>query len=111
MSQIELFYCWLRQELIVLLDSLYMSPKLLALALIIAGILIVFAISGFQIVKLFSPSITEQVTVTLKQNGACIVEASDNIPRQIHNCPYEIGQDVTINYKAEQPSIESHGLP
>jgi len=88
-----------------------MSPKLLALALIVAGILIVFAISGFQIVKLFSPSITEQVTVTLKQNGVCVVEASDNIPRQIHNCPYEIGQDVTINYKAEQPSIESHGLP
>ena len=92
-----------------MVHSLYMSPKLLAIIFIIGGILIVFAISGFQIVTLFSPSITEQVTVTLRQNNICIVEASDSIPRQIYDCPYEIGQTVMISFKPEQPSIESHG--
>jgi hypothetical protein len=36
------------------------------------------------------------------------VEASDNVPRQIQDCPYDEGQRITIVYKYEQPAIESH---
>ncbi|HXW12148.1 MAG TPA: hypothetical protein VD694_05250 [Nitrososphaeraceae archaeon] len=65
-------------------------------------------ISGFQIFTVSAPGITEEVPVILKQNEVCIVEASDDVPRQIDNCPYEQGEQITITYKREQPSIESH---
>jgi hypothetical protein len=54
-----------------------MSPKILAIIFIGGGILLVFALSGFQITKLFSPGITEEVVVNVKQGSSCIVEASD----------------------------------
>lgn len=85
-----------------------MSPAILAVVLVAAGIVIVFFISGFQIFTVFSPGTSEEVTVSMKQNGVCIVEASDNVPRQIQDCPYEEGQRITIVYKYEQPAIESH---
>jgi hypothetical protein len=85
-----------------------MSPKILAVITIVAGILIVFFISGFQILTVFSPGITEEVIVSIKQNGLCIVDASDSIPREIPNCPYEKGEQIVITYKPQQPSIDSH---
>lgn len=85
-----------------------MSPAIIAILLIGAGIVIVFFISGFQIFDVLSPGISEQVVVTIKQNNVCIVEASDNVPRQIQDCPYDEGQRITIVYKSEQPRIESH---
>ena len=85
-----------------------MSPAILAVVLVAAGIVIVFFISGFQIFTVFSPGTSEEVTVSMKQNGLCILEASDNVPRQIQDCPYEEGQRITIVYKYEQPAIESH---
>jgi Na+/H+ antiporter NhaC len=85
-----------------------MSPSILAVMLIAAGIVIVFFISGFQIFSVFSPGISEEVIVVIKQNDVCIVEASDNVPRQIQDCRYEEGQRITIVYKYEQPIIESH---
>ena len=68
-----------------------MSPAILAVVLVAVGIVIVFFISGFQIFSVFSPGTSEEVTVSMKQNGVCIVEASDNFPRQIQACPYEEG--------------------
>lgn len=85
-----------------------MSPKILAIIFIGGGILLVFALSGFQITKLFSPGITEEVVVNVKQGSSCIVEASDQIPREISNCSYEKGERIIITYKTQQPAIESH---
>jgi hypothetical protein len=85
-----------------------MSPTVLALILIPVGVVGVLFISGFQIFQVFSPSIEEEVTVLLKQDGVCIVEASDKVPRQINNCPYEEADQIVITYKHEQPAIESH---
>jgi len=88
-----------------------LSLKTLAVIIIAAGVLIVFAISGFQARNLFAPSITEDVQVSIKnQDGTCIVEGSDRIPRTIPNCPYNQGDTVSITYKPEQPSIERHEL-
>lgn len=42
-----------------------MSPAILAILLIGAGIVIVFFISGFQIFDVLSPGISEQVVVTI----------------------------------------------
>ena len=85
-----------------------MSPTVLALILIPVGVVAVLFISGFQIFEVFSPSIEEEVAVLLKQDGTCIVEASDRVPRQISNCPYEQADQIVITFKHEQPAIESH---
>jgi hypothetical protein len=88
------------------------SPKRLAIIIIAAGVIIVFALSGFQARNLFAPSITEDAQVIIKnqQDGTCIVEGSDRVPRTISNCPYNTGDTVSISYKSEQPSIERHEL-
>jgi hypothetical protein len=88
-----------------------LSPRTLALIIIAAGVIIVFAISGFQARNLFAPSITEDARVAIKnQDGTCVVEGSDRVPRTISNCPYNTGDTVSITYKPQQPSIERHEL-
>ena len=84
------------------------SPKMLAVLFIIAGVVLVFILLGGSLQQLFSPSIQELVIVKIKQDGTCIVEASDGIPRSIENCPYSQGQNFTIYYKQGLPSIESY---
>ncbi|MEW5841503.1 hypothetical protein [Nitrososphaera sp.] len=84
------------------------SFKKLAIIMIAAGVVAVFAISGFQARNLFAPSVTEEAQVILKQGDKCIVEGSDRVPREIQNCPYNEGDTVLISYKPQQPSIERH---
>ena len=56
-----------------------LSLRTLAVIIIAAGVIIVFAISGFQARNLFAPSITEDAQVVIKneQDSTCIVEGSD----------------------------------
>jgi hypothetical protein len=84
----------------------------LAIILIIAGVIIVFAISGFQARDvLFAPNITEETEVIIKdQQGTCIVQAEDDVPRTISNCSYDVGDIISITYKREQPPILEHHL-
>jgi hypothetical protein len=87
------------------------SLKKLALIIVAAGVIIVFALSGFQARNLFAPSVTEEASVIIKDDdGTCIVEGSDDVPRTISNCPYNIGDTLSITYKPQQPSIERHEL-
>ena len=85
-----------------------MSPARLAFIFIAGGIGLVFLLLGSSIVNLFSGGITEQVVIKIKEGDACIVEASDGIPRQITNCPYKEGDTITIVYRQQQPAIQSH---
>jgi hypothetical protein len=89
-----------------------LSLKTLAVIIIAAGVIIVFAISGFQARNLFAPSVTEDAQVVIKndEDGTCVVEGSDRVPRTISNCPYNKGDIVSITYKPEQPSIERYEL-
>lgn len=84
----------------------------LAIILIIAGVVIVFAISGFQVIDVFfAPNITEETEVIIKgEEGTCTVEAEDDVPRTISNCAYDVGDTISITYKREQPSILEHHL-
>lgn len=87
------------------------SPKKLAIIIIAAGVIAVFALSGFQARNLFAPSVTEDATVLVKNSdGTCVIEGSDRVPRTISNCPYNEGDTVSITYKPQQPSIERHEL-
>jgi beta-lactam-binding protein with PASTA domain len=85
----------------------------LAIILIIAGVVIVFAISGFQARDvLFAPNITEETEVIIKdeQSNTCTVQAEDDVPRTISNCTYDVGDIISITYKREQPAILEHHL-
>jgi hypothetical protein len=84
------------------------QPKRLAIFLIAGGVLAVFVITGFQAKNLFAPSVTEEVKVLIKQTDACIVEASDRVPRTISDCQYSVGDIISISYKPQQPSIEKY---
>jgi len=46
----------------------------------------------------------------MKQEGNCIVEAEDQIPRMISDCSYNVNDTVLITYKIKQPAIEKHQL-
>jgi hypothetical protein len=84
----------------------------LAIILIVAGVAIVFLISGFQVRDvLFAPSITEETPVIIKnEQGTCTVQAADDVPRTINDCPYDAGDTISITYKREQPPISEHHL-
>jgi hypothetical protein len=36
-------------------------------------------------------------------------EAADGIPRSINDCPYQQGDNITINYKQGFHQLEGHG--
>ena len=84
----------------------------LAIILIAAGVGIVFLISGFQARDVFfAPDVTEETAVIIKdEQGTCTVQAEDDVPRTIDNCPYNVGDTISITYKREQPAISGHHL-
>lgn len=84
------------------------SPAKLAIIFIIAGVVLVLAIMGSSATNLFSENITEEAKVTIKQAENCVVEASDEIPRTIANCPYNVNDTIIITYKPQQPDVENH---
>jgi hypothetical protein len=86
------------------------SYSKLAIIFIIAGVILVMAILGSSATSLLSDSITEKAAVKMKQEGNCIVEAKDRIPRMISDCSYNVNDTVLITYKAKQPAIEKHQL-
>ena len=74
-----------------------------AIILIAAGVAIVFVISGFQVIDvLFAPNITEETQVIIKEQGTCTVQAEDDVPRTIGDCPYDVGDTISITYKRER---------
>jgi hypothetical protein len=82
----------------------------LAIIFIVAGAVIVFALLGSSAKNFFAKSVTEDVSVKLKNDGNCIVEPSDQIPRVISNCNYAVGDNLSVTYKPQQPAIEKHEL-
>lgn len=84
------------------------SPKKWAIIFVMVGVVFVFVFMGGSLRQLFTNPIEENVTVEFLQGNTCTVEASDKIPRTIENCPYKLGDNITIGYKQGMPSLESH---
>jgi di/tricarboxylate transporter len=60
---------------------------------------------------IFPQSVSEEVEILMKnEDGACVVEPSDRIPRTISNCQYDEGDTIMVTYNANQPIITSHEL-
>jgi hypothetical protein len=88
-----------------------LSLKKLAIILVAAGVIIVFAVSGFQARNVFASSVTENVQIVIKTDtGICIVEGSDMVPRNISDCSYSMRDTISITYKPQQPNIGKHEL-
>ncbi|NOJ28597.1 MAG: hypothetical protein DA328_00320 [Nitrososphaeraceae archaeon] len=73
----------------------------------ILGIFVVFALFIFPIKNLFPELITEQVTIVSKSDGQCVVNSQDH-PRGISNCNYNVGDKLEITYKYGTSQIETH---
>ena len=84
----------------------------LAIILIAAGVLIVFALSWFQTKDVFiATNINEETQIIIKsEQGTCTIQAEDDVPRTISDCPYDVGDTISITYKREQPPILEHHL-
>ncbi len=73
----------------------------------IVGIFLVFALFITQIQNLFPETIAEQVTIISKSDGECVVNSQDH-PRSISNCNYDVNDKLQITYKYGTVPIESH---
>ena len=90
-----------------------MSTRKLAILFGLAlggGILFFQILSGFPIKDYFQAPLKEQVTVKFKNAGVCTVEPSDQRPRQIQDCPYNVGDRLEITYTVSSDKIESYSL-
>lgn len=68
-------------------------------------------IQGFPLKDIiFRQQATEEVQVTFKNGDVCIVEPSDRQPREIHNCPYSVGDTLIITYTVNGAEVSSHRL-
>ena len=89
-----------------------MSTRKLAILFGLAffgAFMIIQMIEGFPVADLLlRKTVTEQVTVTIKEGDVCVVEPSDSQPKRIENCPYDLHQNIVINYYQGSTNVESH---
>jgi hypothetical protein len=68
-------------------------------------------IQGFPLADiLFRRTVTEQVSVSIKQGGMCIIEPADGQPKTIHGCPYNLNDSLIVTYYEGSTSVESYKL-
>ena len=71
------------------------------------GLMFLFTFLGAAIIigtvvlpfcNLIRADVYEEVEIMLNERGMCYVDTSDNIPKTIDNCEYQIGDTVTIKF-------------
>ena len=65
-------------------------------AFVAAGLIIATVVFPFW--NLIRADVYEEVEILLNERGKCYVDTSDNIPKTIDNCNYNIGDIVTVKY-------------
>jgi hypothetical protein len=89
-----------------------MSGKKLAgivILIVIGAFFGIQAMFGFPIKDIFRKEVTETAKVVIKDNkGSCIVEASDQQPRSIPNCPYKVGDTIIVTLKEGTEFIDKY---
>ena len=91
-----------------------MSTKKLAILFGLAffgAFMVIQMVQGFPLAELLSrQTVTEEVTVHIKQGDVCVVEPADRQPKRIEDCPYDLNDRLIISYYEGSTSIESHRL-
>ena len=89
-----------------------MSTKKLAILFGLAffgAFVVIQMIQGFPLADLlFRQTISEDVKVMIKEGSICVVEPSDNQPKRIENCPYNLGDSIKIEFYPRSTNVESH---
>jgi hypothetical protein len=68
------------------------------------------AMFGFPIKDLVRKDVTVEARVVTEAEGTCVVQASDNQPRGIPHCPYNVGDTLIITFKQGTAPIEKAQL-
>ena len=77
----------------------------------IGAFMLIQMIQGFPLVALFMrQTVTEEVTVSIRQSDVCVVEPSDRQPKEILQCPYSVGGMLIVTYYNGTAKLESHRL-
>lgn len=91
-----------------------MSTKKLAILFGLAffgAFMVIQMIQGFPLFQLFTrQTVTGDVPVTIKQGDVCVVEPPDGQPKEILQCPYNVGDQLVITYYEGSTKVESHRL-
>ena len=91
-----------------------MSTKKLAILFGLAffGVLMIIqVIQGFPLLQLFTRQlVTEEVSVSIKNGDACVVEPADRQPKEIQPCLYDEGDVLVVTYYEGNTRLESHRL-
>lgn len=89
-----------------------MSTRKLAILFGLAffgAFMVIQMIQGFPLVALFTrQTVTEEVSVLIKTASGCVVEPQDSQPKEISDCPYDLGDRVIITYYEGSTKVESH---
>ncbi|HJU34767.1 MAG TPA: hypothetical protein VJ695_06575 [Nitrososphaera sp.] len=91
-----------------------MSTKKLAILFGLAflgAFMLIQMIQGFPLAEiLFRHTVTEEVTVSIKQGDVCVIEPPDNQPKSIQGCPYNLSDPLIVTYYEGATNVESHRL-
>lgn len=64
--------------------------------LVLAGVVLATVVFPFW--NLIRTDVYEDVVILSSDNGVCVADTSDNIPKHIENCTAKAGDVVTIQY-------------
>ena len=91
-----------------------MSTKKLAILFGLAffgAFMVIQMIQGFPLAELLTRQTTmEEVSVSIKNGNVCVVEPSDNQPKEIRDCQYNLGDRLVVTYYEGSTKVESHTL-
>ena len=68
------------------------------------------AMFGFPIKDLVRKDVTLDAKVVTKVGGTCVVQASDNQPRGIPHCQYNVGDNLIVTFKQGVAPIQKAQL-
>lgn len=89
-----------------------MSTKKLAILFGLAffgAFMVIQMIQGFPLAELLTrQTVTEEVSIVIKTASVCVVEPQDGQPKEITDCPYDLGDRVVITFYEGSTNIESH---
>ena len=73
--------------------------------------MVIQMVQGFPLGELiFRQTVSEEVDVMLKNSVVCVVETSDGQPKEIRDCPYDVGDTLAVSYYEGSTKVESHRL-
>ncbi len=89
-----------------------MSTKKLAMLFGLAffgAMMVIQMVQGFPLARLFTrQTVTEEVSVSIKNGDVCVVEPADSQPKEIQQCTYNEGDVLVVTYYEGNTKLESH---